>query len=161
MAAKNDPGALPMERELTLTRIFDAPRELVFQVWTDAAHLARWFGPDMFTIPVCRVDARVGGELYLVMRSTQGDEHPMKGVFLEVVRPGRLVFTNIPTDATGNHLMEGVTTVTFADQGGKTKLTMHTKMTGKAPQAAYMLAGMEPGWNQTLNRLGNYAASLA
>lgn len=161
MAAGNDPGALPMERELTITRIFDAPRELVFKVWTEAEHLARWWGPDMFTTPVCRVDARVGGELYLVMRSLQGDEYPMKGVFLEVVRPERLVYTNIPMDAAGNHLMEGSTTVSFEDHGGKTRLTVHTKMTGKVPQAAYMLAGMEPGWNQTLDRLGNYAAGLA
>lgn len=160
MATGNDTGALPMERELTLTRIFDAPRERVFQVWTDAAHLSHWFGPDMFTIPVCRVDARVGGELYLVMRSAQGDECPMKGMYLEVVKPERLVYSNTPVDAAGNPLMDGVTTVTFTDLGGKTKLTVHTKMIGKVPQAAYMLAGMEPGWNQTLDRLERYTAEF-
>lgn len=156
MAARNESGAGLPHAELTLTRVFDAPRELVFKVWTDPAHLARWWGPAMFTISECRADARPGGELYIVMRSPQGDEYPLKGVYQEVLRPERLVFTSIALDGTGGVLLEGLTTVTFAEHRGKTEVTVHTAMTGKTPAAAGPLAGMEPGWQQTLDRLGAY-----
>jgi uncharacterized protein YndB with AHSA1/START domain len=161
MTARDEHATGPLHAELTLTRVFDAPRELVFQVWTDSAHLARWWGPAMFTSPVCRVDARPGGELYIVMRSPQGDEYPMKGVFQEVVRPERLVFTSIALDGAGNVLLEGLNTITFEEQAGKTKLTMHTAMTGKTPAARGPLAGMGPGWQQTLDRLGVYLIKAA
>ena len=161
MTARDEHVSGPLHAELTLTRVFDAPRELVFKVWTDPAHLARWWGPAMFTAPVCRVDARPGGELYIVMRSPHGDEYPMKGVFQEVVRPERLVFTSIALDGAGNVLLEGLNTITFEEQAGKTKLTMHTAMTGKTPAARGPLAGMEPGWQQTLDRLGVYLIKAA
>jgi uncharacterized protein YndB with AHSA1/START domain len=161
MAAKNEHATGPLHAELTLSRVFAAPRELVFKVWTDPAHLARWWGPSMFTTPVCRADARPGGELYIVMRSPQGDEYPMQGVYQEVVRPERLVFTSIAFDGAGGVLLEGLTTITFEKQGGKTRLTMHTAMTGKTPHAAGPLAGMEPGWQQTLDRLGAYVIGMA
>ena len=150
----------PMERELVLTRIIDAPRELVFQAWTDPKHLAQWWGPKRFTNPVCEVDARPGGALRIVMRAPNGADYPMVGVFREVVAPERLVFTNIPVDAAGNHLADGLTTVIFAEQGGKTKLTVHTRAVGVAPIAARMLEGMEAGWTQSLERLEGYMAKL-
>lgn len=148
----------PLERELTLTRVFAAPRALVFKVWTDPKHLAQWWGPDGFTNPVCEVDARVGGHLRIVMRAPDGAQFPMIGVFREVVAPERLVFTNIPVDAHGKPLMDGLTTVTFAEHGGGTKLTVHTRAVGLMPHAARMLEGMEAGWGQTLDRLVAYVA---
>jgi uncharacterized protein YndB with AHSA1/START domain len=66
------------ERELTITRVFDAPRALVFEVWTDPKHLAQWWGPQGFTNPVCEFDARVGGELRIHMRGPDGSIYPMK-----------------------------------------------------------------------------------
>ena len=161
MAAKNEHATEPLHAELTLTRVFDAPRELVFEVWTDPAHLARWWGPAMFTTSECRADARPGGELYIVMRSPQGDEYPLKGVYQEVLRPERLVFTSIALDGTGGVLLEGLTTVTFTEHRGKTEVTVHTAMTGKTPAATGPLAGMEPGWQQTLDRLGAYLIKAA
>ena len=144
---------LPMEGELTITRIIDAPREFVFRAWTDPKHLAQWWGPKGFTNPVCEIDARVGGALRIVMRAPDGAEHPMGGIFQEVVTPERLVFTNIAVDAEGNALLEGITTVTFEAEGTKTKLTVHTRVEGKVPVAGQMLAGMEAGWTQSIDRL--------
>jgi uncharacterized protein YndB with AHSA1/START domain len=142
-----------VERELTITRVFDAPRELVFKAWTDAKHLAQWWGPRGFTNPVCEIDARVGGTLRIHMRAPDGSVYPMKGEIRELVAPERLVFTNIAIDEAGNHIIEGLTTVTFADEGGKTKMTLHTRGTGMVERAADYLKGMEMGWTQSIDRL--------
>jgi uncharacterized protein YndB with AHSA1/START domain len=80
----------------------------------------------------------------------------MKGVFTEVVENHKLVFTNIALDDKGNHLLEGVTTVTFEDIGGKTRLTVHTGATGNAPGVEQMLGGMEQGWNEQLDKLSTF-----
>ena len=151
--ASTTPSPSPMEGELTITRIIDAPRELVFRAWTDPQHMARWWGPKGFTNPVCEIDARVGGALRIVMRAPDGAEHPMGGIFQDVVKPERLVFTNIAVDAQGNTLLEGLTVVTFEAEGTRTKLTVHTRVEGKVPVAAQMLAGMEAGWTQSIDRL--------
>ena len=146
-------GAPQLERELTITRVLAAPRELVFKAWTDPAHLARWWGPKGFTNPVCEVDARVGGALRIVMRSPDGGEYPMKGEFREVVAPARLVFTNIAIDQDGSHMIEGLTTVTFAAQGDKTLMTLHTRAVGVIALSAQMLDGMEEGWTESIDKL--------
>jgi uncharacterized protein YndB with AHSA1/START domain len=153
MTATDNPAALPNEREVVITRVFDAPRALVFKMWTDPKHMIQWWGPKGFTNPVCELDARPGGALRIVMRAPDGAEYPMKGVFQEIVPPERLVFTSIAVDQEGNHLLEGLTTVTFAEQGGRTTLTLHTRAVGIAPMAPRMLAGMEAGWTQSLERL--------
>jgi uncharacterized protein YndB with AHSA1/START domain len=154
-----------MPREVTISRLIAAPRALVFKAWTDPMHLARWWGPRGFSNPVCEVDARVGGQLRIVMRGPDGTDYPMRGVFREVVAPQRLVFTNFPVDADDRPLMDGLTTVTFADEDGKgglkTRVTVVTRATGLAPVAAKMLDGMEAGWTQSIDRLEAYAASLA
>jgi uncharacterized protein YndB with AHSA1/START domain len=141
------------ERELTITRVFDAPRALVFKAWTDAAQLAQWWGPQGFSNPVCEIDARVGGAIRIHMRSADGSIYPMKGEFREIVPPERLVFTNIAVDEAGNHLLEGLTTVTFADEGGKTRLTLHTRAGAVADKAIMYLQGMEMGWTQSIDKL--------
>jgi uncharacterized protein YndB with AHSA1/START domain len=146
-----------MERELTLVRIFDAPREVVFKAWTDPRQLAKWWGPKVFTNPVCEVDLRPGGAWRIVMRAPDGTEYPCSGVYREIVEPERLVFTNNATDRDGNPLIEGFTVVIFEDLAGKTKLTLHTRAIGLVPYAPKMLAGMEAGWTQSLDKL---AASL-
>jgi uncharacterized protein YndB with AHSA1/START domain len=155
------PSAAPMWREVTITRLVAAPRDLVFRAWTEPAHLARWWGPQGFTNPVCEVDARVGGELRIVMRGPDGTDYPMRGVFREVVAPERLVFTNFPVDAQDRPLMDGLTTVTFGAEGGKTRLTIATRATGLAAVAARMLEGMQAGWTQSIDRLEAYVATAA
>jgi uncharacterized protein YndB with AHSA1/START domain len=147
----------PSERELVITRIFDAPRELVFKAWTDQEQVARWWSPKHFTNPFCEVDARPGGAILIHMRAPDGAEFPMNGRFLEIVEPERLVFTSSALEEEeGNPLLEVLTTVTFADQGGKTKLTMHALVTKAAPGSEGALAGMEEGWNQSLDKLEEF-----
>lgn len=149
---------LPNERRVVITRVFDAPRELVWRAWTESQHMAKWFGPKSFTIPSCEVDPRVGGVLLLTMRGPDGQDYPMKGVFREVVKPERLSFSNIAVDNDGNHLLEGATTVTFEDLGGKTKMTLDAQAVGLVPQAPQMLAGMEAGWSGSFDKLAQALA---
>jgi uncharacterized protein YndB with AHSA1/START domain len=152
-------GAKPVEREITITRVFNAPRDLVWKAWTDPQRLARWWGPKGFSNPVCELDARVGGSWHIVMRAPDGAEYPCGGVYREIVAPERLVFTNIATDKDGKPIIDGLTTVTFADAGGgKTKLTLHTRGTALVDYAAAYLQGMETGWSQSLDRLADFAA---
>ena len=146
------------EGSVTIRRTFGAPRALVWRAWTDPKMMAQWFGPRMFTAPVCELDVRVGGALRIVMRGPDGSEYPMKGVFTEVVPEERLVFTNIPTDADGKHLMEGETRVTFTEAGGKTEMVMTSHMVGLVPIARQMLAGMEMGWTMSIDKLGEALA---
>lgn len=101
MAARNAGSDAPTklgEREIVVTHVFDAPRALVFKAWTDPKHLMHWWGPRVFTNPICESDARVGGAWRIVMRSPDGVDYPGGGVYLEIVEPERLVFTNNRTD---------------------------------------------------------------
>jgi len=147
------------EQELVLTRVFDAPRELVFKVWTDPKHVAQWWGPQGFTNPVCELDLRPGGAIRIHMRGPDGTVYPMTGVYQEVVQPERLVFTIAVLDANGNPMFEVLTTVTFAKQSGKTKQILRARVIKRTAQAAPYLAGMEAGWTQMLDRLTAYVAT--
>jgi len=141
------------EREITITRMFDAPRTVVFRAWTDAGQLAQWWGPKGFTNPVCEVDVRVGGAIRIHMRSPDGNVYPMKGEFREIVPPERLVFTNIAVDAAGHTIIEGLTTVIFAEKGGKTTMTLHTRGRAVVDYAVGYLKGMEAGWTGSIDKL--------
>jgi len=156
----NAPTTSYGEGTVTLTRAFDAPRALVWRAWTDPTMMAQWFGPRHFTIPACELDVRVGGALRIVMRGPDGNDYPMKGVFIEVVAPERLVYTNIAVDRDGKHLLEGETTVTFTEQSGKTTLTVTAHAVGRVPIATQMLAGMEAGWTQTIDKLEEFVAGV-
>jgi uncharacterized protein YndB with AHSA1/START domain len=145
------------EATVTMTRLFDAPRELVWRAWSDPKHMGRWFGPRGFT-STCELDPRVGGALHIVMHGPDGNDYPMKGVFSEVKPPTRLVISNVAVDKDGNHLLEGETTVILDEQGGKTKLTLKSHAKGMVPVAPQMLAGMEAGWSQSLDKLGEVVA---
>lgn len=162
MAASSEKPSAPKppERGLVITRVFDAPRELVFKLWTDPKHLMRWWGPRGFTNPICELDVRPGGAWRIVMRAPDGAEYPCQGIYREIVAPERLVFTNDATDKEGNAILEGLTTVTFAAQGGKTKLTLQTRAVAIVSYAAQFLDGMEAGWTQSLERLAGLIAKL-
>jgi uncharacterized protein YndB with AHSA1/START domain len=146
--------------EVLITRIFNAPRELVYLVyraWTDPKQMAQWWGPRYFTNPVCEMDVRPGGAILIHMQDPDGVVYPMKGVFQEVVEPERLVFTSSAFEGEdGSSLLEDTTTVTFEEQDGKTKLTVHSVITKAAPGAEGALAGMEEGWTQSLDKLAEY-----
>ena len=160
MAATSASAALPNERKVLITRVLDAPRSLVFKLWTDPQHMAQWWGPHGFTNPICEVDARVGGALRIVMRAPDGVDYPMTGTFREIVVPERLVFVAVAEDAAGNPLLEALTTVTFEEHGSKTRLTVEASGVGLAPVAPQMLAGMEAGWTQSLEKLESYVTKV-
>lgn len=143
----------PMRREVTITRSFAVPRSLVWQAWTDPKHLAKWWGPNGFTNPRCTVDLRVGGLIDIVMRAPDGMEFPMRGVFQEIVAPEKLVFINGPLNAKGEYMIDGLTTVTLVEKAGATEMTVHARAIGLVPEAAFMLAGMDAGWSQSIDRL--------
>jgi uncharacterized protein YndB with AHSA1/START domain len=107
---------------------------------------------------VPQLDVRVGGALRIVMHGPDGNDYPMKGVFREVVAPERLVFSNIAIDNNGNHLLEGETIVTLTEQGGKTTMMMKSHAVGLVPIAPQMLAGMEAGWTQSIDKLAELVA---
>jgi uncharacterized protein YndB with AHSA1/START domain len=150
------------KREATITRTYDAPREKVWRAWTDPKQLQQWWAPNGFSCPTAEVDASVGGELYIVMQagenmgSMSGMKAPMKGVFTEVVENEKLVFSNNAIDEAGKVLLSGVTSVTFEDMDGKTKMTVKTSAEGDAPGTDMMLAGMEQGWNEQSDKLGTF-----
>jgi uncharacterized protein YndB with AHSA1/START domain len=148
------------EQELVLTRVFDAPRELVFKAWTDPKRVAQWWRPRGFTNPVCELDVRPGGAIRIHMRGPDGTVYPMTGVYQEVLEPERIVFTSAALDAEGNALFELLTTVTFAEQGGKTKQILRARVIKRTAQAAQYLKGMEAGWTQSLEYLAECLAKM-
>jgi len=145
--------------EVVITRILDAPRELVFKAWIDQAQLRHWWGPTGFTNPVCELDPRPGGAIRIHMRAPDGVVYPMTGVVLEIVEPERLIFTSNALDKDGKAMFENLNTVTFAEHGNQTKLTLHAKVQMATEQAAPYLKGMDEGWKLTLDRLGEFVRS--
>lgn len=146
-----------MRPALTLTRVFDAPREVVWNAWTDPRQMAIWWGPKGFTNPTCKMDVRPGGKIYIDMTGPDGTSYPMGGMFHEIVPLERLVFTATAFDH-GNVLPDlvDITTVTFVAQGNnKTKVVVHALVTRATPAVAQALSGMEAGWSQSLDRLGD------
>jgi uncharacterized protein YndB with AHSA1/START domain len=146
--------------ELTITHVLNAPRALVFKVWTDPKHLAQWWGPKGFTNPVCEVDLRPGGTILIHMRGPDGTVYPMSGEYREIVKPERLVFISSALDKDDNPLFEVLTTVTFVEVGASTKLTMHASVSKLRPEGAPNVAGMEEGWKQSLVRLEEYVEKV-
>ena len=151
--AGSKPAFRPGERVIVLTRVFDAPRDLVFEMWTNPVHLAQWWGPKGFTNPVCEVDLKVGGRWHIVMRAPNGEEFPCRGEYREIRKPERLAFTNIAVDQNDQPVLDGFTSVTFEDLGGKTKLTIETGAAPMVEYAARYLDGMEMGWTMSLEKL--------
>ena len=145
------------ESTVTMTRTIDAPREDVFEVWTTAEHLASWWGPAGYSLPVCQLDFRRGGAFRYRMRSPDGADDWLHGVFQEIRAPERLVFTFAWGDASGAREPSTLVTVTFEDVAGKTKLSV--RHTGLASVLA--ARDHEGGWSQCLDRLERHASAAA
>jgi uncharacterized protein YndB with AHSA1/START domain len=148
-----------VSKELTLTRVINAPIALVFKAWTDAKQLAKWWGPDEFTNPVCNVDLQPGGSIYIEMKAADGTVYPMNGVFKEIEAPKRLVFVCGPVEKNGSHPFEVLNSITFIEQNGKTLVTVNAKVSKVTAAAAPYLAGMDEGWSQSLDRLIHLTAN--
>ena len=153
--------AEPGEPTLTFSRAFNAPRELVFAAWTEPEHVKRWFGPRVFTLPVCEIDLRPGGAFRCVMRGPAGTEfagdYAMGGEYREVVPPERLVYTEW---LAGEQDRGAVVTLTFDEQDGKTILTSRSVYRSVADRDAHLAMGMEPGMSETLDRLAEHLALI-
>jgi uncharacterized protein YndB with AHSA1/START domain len=152
-------------RELVIERTFDAPRELVFKVWTQPEHVPNWFGPKGFTLPVFETDVRPGGVTRYCMRSSTGEESWGKSEFREVVPPERLVYTDWFADPQGNPLPdmpETNVTITFSDDSSdKTRVTILTQFKSEAELESLASTGMVEGWTDTLDRLAEYLPTAA
>ncbi|MFC7157374.1 SRPBCC domain-containing protein [Halomarina halobia] len=147
----------PTEYDVTIHRTFDAPRERVFEAWTDPERVSQWWGPEGFTVPHCEMDARPGGGFRIDMRAPDGTVYSNAGEFNEVVEPERLVVTSRAfEDEDGNFGLEVRQTVTFVDRDGKTELTLRAEVVTATPDVAEALEGMETGWNQSLDKLAEF-----
>ena len=144
----------PAVKVLVMRRLIEAPRDAVWKAWTDRDQMQRWWGPEGFTNPVCEMNVRPGGAIRIDMRAPDGTVYPMTGAFREIARPERLVFTSAALDKAGKPLFEVLNTVTFAERGGKTTLTLRARVSKATAEAAPYLEGMDEGWSQTLDRLG-------
>jgi uncharacterized protein YndB with AHSA1/START domain len=164
---------MSVEEEFVITRVFDAPRDLVFKAWTERDHLLKWFGPKGFTMGVANLDLRPGGVFHYSMRSPDGHEMWGKFVYREIVPPERIVLVNSFSDANGNltrHPMsptwplEMLSTTTFTEHEGKTTLTLKwvpfnaTEQERKTFDEAR--GGMQQGWTGTFDQLADYLANL-
>jgi len=157
------------ESELVITRVFDAPRELVWRAWTDPEHFRHWWGPKEYTCPSCTIDLRPGGAWHAAMRGPDGKDLWSKGIYKEIVEPERIVSTDFFSNEAGEHVdpaeyglppefpAEMLVTLTFEDLGGKTRLTVHQSM----PAAMAKQMGAYEGWNQSLDKLADHLAQAS
>jgi len=157
MNARADATTAAAERELAITRVFDAPRRLVFKMWTEPEHLARWWGPRGFTTISGAIDVRPGGAWFRLMRAPNGTEIRKHGVYREIVAPERLVFTYVTDDAAGNPGPETLVTVTLTDLAGKTRLTLHHALF----ESVAARDDHRGGWTGALERFAEYLAANA
>lgn len=153
-----DPTSL---RELSLTRLIDAPRENVFRAWTDPELLKQWFAPLPYTTPVAELDVRPGGTNRIVMRDPEGHDLPNQGVYLEVVENERLVITDAFTSAWEPSEKPFMTVIlTFEDEGGKTRYTARVLHWSVADRETHENMGFHQGWGQCADQLEAVARKL-
>ncbi len=154
-------GVSKNTKGLVITRIFDAPRELVWKAWTEPERMKRWWGPKNFTSPFCKIDFRVGGKYLFCMRSPEGQDFWSTGVYREIVEPERILCTDSFADEKGNVVpatyygmsadfpLELQVTLTFEEHDGKTKMTLrHVGI----PEGE-MSDLTQQGWNESFDKL--------
>lgn len=149
-----DPNDVPTE--LHLQRVFKAPVELVFAVWTSPAHLAEWWGPTGFTNPHCEFERRAGGILEIDMRAPDGTIYPMAGTVVEFYPPHRLHFTASALNVEGPPIFTTWNSVFFEEVEGGTRVTLDVHVMSQTAQATRYLKGMREGWSLSLDKLDEY-----
>lgn len=161
MSLTHSPGVTtfetPSDREIVIRRTFDAPRGLVFRAITDPEHVPAWYGPRGWTLPVCRIDFRPGGSWRYILRSPEGAEMGMSGVYREISPPDGLVTTESFDDFPG----ESVNTVALAEHDGRTTMTVTVLYPSKEVRDAVLQSGMQAGASETYDRLAEHIQSLA
>jgi uncharacterized protein YndB with AHSA1/START domain len=152
----------PHPFDLSVTRFIAAPRSLIWRAWTEPELLKRWFTPRPWTTPVVELDVRPGGSSRIVMRGPDGEEHDNLGVYLEVVKDQRLVFTDAFTGAwipSAKPFMTGV--VTLADEAGGTRYTAMARHWNAEDKTMHEQMGFHVGWNAATDQLEALVAELA
>jgi uncharacterized protein YndB with AHSA1/START domain len=152
MAEKDKPSSPATDRELQLTRVFDAPRSLVFKAWTEPERIKQWWGPRGAVIFSCEMDFRPGGLWRTHAKGPDGGEFVSLSVFREIVEPERLVFTFAWEDAAGKPKHETLVTITFVEQNGKTVLSFRQGVF----ETVASRDGHEEGWRGFFDHLGDY-----
>jgi len=149
----------PSDREIVMTRVFDAPRELVFDAFTKPELVSRWLtGPDGWTMPVCEIDLRPGGRYRYVWRNAKGKEMSASGVFREIAPPERIVATERFDDPW--YEGEALDTTTFVESEGKTKVSLAVQYDSQETRDMVLKTGMETGVAASYDRLAAILASL-
>ena len=150
------------DREIIQTRLLDAPRELVFEAFTNPEHIVRWWGPNGFTTTIKEMNVKPGGVWRFIMHGPDGIDYPNKVVYHEVVKPERLVYAHgwdVENKSAPFEAFE--VTVTFEEEGNKTRLTMHTVLASvEIFKKVVEQYGAIEGGKQTLNRLEAYLPNM-
>jgi uncharacterized protein YndB with AHSA1/START domain len=142
------------QHELVISRTFDAPRSLVYKAWTQPEHMVRWMGPHTYTCLSAKLDVRPGGSFRAGIRSQDGKEHWMRGIYREVVEPEKLVFT-FSWEKEGEYGRETLVTITFGETDGKTRMTFrHAHF-----ETAEARDDHNKGWNGCFDRLAEHLAN--
>jgi uncharacterized protein YndB with AHSA1/START domain len=147
----------PSELEVTMARVFEAPRELVFDALTKPEHLTQWLlGPEGWTMPVCEIDLRPGGAWRFVWRDADGNEMAMRGEYREIAPPERIV----NTESWGGDWPQTITTVVLTEEDGKTTMTQTSLYPSQEARDAALATGMTDGASQSFDRLTDYLQSM-
>jgi uncharacterized protein YndB with AHSA1/START domain len=146
----------PSDRVIEMTRLFDAPRELVFEAFTNPEHVPHWFGPRGWSVPVCEIDLRPGGAWRYVLRGPNDEEMGMSGVYQEITPPERVVTTESFDDYPG----ESLNTLALTEEDGKTRYTVTVLYADKETRDAVLASGMSEGAAETLERLAEHLETL-
>src|SRR4051794_9323712 len=146
----------PTDREIVLTRVFDAPRTMVFDAFSKPELLQRWFGPRGWSLVVCEVDLRVGGGFRFALRGPDGRDMGMRGVYRELVQPDRSVHVESFDDYPG----ESVVTAVFKESDGKTTFTATVEYASKEVRDIVVQSGMEHGAAESYDRLAELLATM-
>ena len=155
------------ERTVTLTRDFNAPRDLVFRAWTETALISQWWGPHGFTTEAVQCDLRVGGRYHFIMRDGDGNAYPVQGVFTEISAPDRLVMTDdcscMPAEWLAEYAadqiargesIDNISTLTLHDLGdGRTRMVLSMLCINNRLRDGLVAAGMNEGWGESFEKL--------
>lgn len=148
----------PSDREIVMTHVVEAPRQLVFDAWTSPEHIPHWMlGPEGWSMPVCEVDLRPGGTWHFVWRHTDGSEMEMSGIYKEITPPGRVV----NTESWGGDWAETLNTLEITEENGKTTMISRMFYPSKQARDRALETGMEDGVTISFERLDAYLRTLA
>lgn len=157
----------PSDRELVISRTFNAPRVLVWQAWSQCEHLQQWWAPAGWALPICKMDFRPGGVWHYCMKGPGPDGTEMESwgrtVFREIVEPERIVYVDAFSDADGNvaeDMPEMAITVTFTETDGQTQVISRTEFATAADLETILQMGVEEGVTMTWDQLATYLAQL-